>query len=308
MGRFEAKDFGYTFSEKASAEEKEQLVAAAAADETETTAVAEDALAATITSDPAGGYSLYTDETPTPATEFCYQPTSKEKLRVRSGLDGADSDASAIPISAVAGALCCCLAISTVTGGAVLLAYENYKDDDVIVLIGILLFIVAGSSCLCGCCWMCLGNCTSSSSSSSSMGGILSQGDDNETELQIRFRRINDRYEKEIDVTAFQSKRLDVVGTIKEVQTALKKESQDKTKKELEHRKELEKHVKKDLEAGVSVQKVRQKYRPVVFVIVFNGDMMVSNMELLRKQVSQVVHLGQAGHDQCVVILTSPGE
>jgi serine protease SohB len=69
----------------------------------------------------------------------------------------------------------------------------------------------------------------------------------------------------------------------------------------------LEKRVKKDIEAGISVKAIRQKYRAVTFLIDFQGDMMVSKLELLRKQVSVVVNLAKPGHDKCVVLVSSPG-
>ena len=62
-----------------------------------------------------------------------------------------------------------------------------------------------------------------------------------------------------------------------------------------------------DLKAGITVNEIRQQYRPVVFYISFDGDLLVSDLELLRKQVSLVVYLGKPGLDQCVVSITSPG-
>ena len=65
--------------------------------------------------------------------------------------------------------------------------------------------------------------------------------------------------------------------------------------------------MKMDLKKGIPVNNIRQQYRPVMFYIVFDGDLMVSNLELLRKQVSLVVNLAKPGHDQCVFLITSPG-
>jgi len=65
--------------------------------------------------------------------------------------------------------------------------------------------------------------------------------------------------------------------------------------------------VKKDIEAGIPVKTIRQQYRPVVFYIVFIGDVHVSDLELLRKQISLVVNLARPGHDQCCISVTSPG-
>ena len=45
----------------------------------------------------------------------------------------------------------------------------------------------------------------------------------------------------------------------------------------------------------------------MVFYISFDGDLLVSGLELLRKQVSLVVNLAKPGRDRCVVAVTSPG-
>lgn len=82
-----------------------------------------------------------------------------------------------------------------------------------------------------------------------------------------------------------------------------KKKREDQKKKD----KELEKRVKEDLENGLSVKDIRQKYRPIAFYINFDGDVFLSNMELLRKQVSVIVNQGKPGLDQAVVVVTSPG-
>jgi hypothetical protein len=103
-----------------------------------------------------------------------------------------------------------------------------------------------------------------------------------------------------------QHVRLDVVSHMKEIKEAQKKEEKEKKETEKKNREELEKRVKRDLKAGMAVKEIRQLYRPVVFYIVFDGDVMVSDLELLRKQVSLVVNLCKPGHDQCVVSVTSP--
>lgn len=92
-----------------------------------------------------------------------------------------------------------------------------------------------------------------------------------------------------------------------QIKEAARKETKEKREKDKKNREELEKRVKNDIKAGVPVKTICQKYRPVTFFIEFNGDVMVSNLELLRKQVSIVVNLGKKGHDQCVVAITSPG-
>jgi len=101
--------------------------------------------------------------------------------------------------------------------------------------------------------------------------------------------------------------RLDVVGHMKEIKEAQSKEEKEKKGGEKKNREDLEKRVKRDLKAGMSVKEIRQLYRPVVFYMVFDGDVLVSDLELLRKQVSLVISLGKRGHDQCVISVTSPG-
>ena len=86
------------------------------------------------------------------------------------------------------------------------------------------------------------------------------------------------------------------------------KENPIRTKEEeKKKRDELEKRVQKDLEAGLTVRNMRRNYRPVAFLVRFDGDTMLSSMELLRKQVSIIVNCGRAGVDRAVVVITSPG-
>jgi serine protease SohB len=136
-----------------------------------------------------------------------------------------------------------------------------------------------------------------------------SRGDPNHKEVKVRLRRLNDRYEKGClnAENALLRTRMDVVGQMKEFKEASKKQIKDAKEKEKKNREELEKRIKKDIEAGMPVKEIRKKYRPVTFFIEFHGDLMVSKLELLRKQVSVIVNLAKPGHDKCVVSLTSPG-
>jgi hypothetical protein len=92
-----------------------------------------------------------------------------------------------------------------------------------------------------------------------------------------------------------------------QVKEAASKEAKEKKEKEKKNKEKLEKRVKKDIEAGIPVNEIREKYRPVAFFIDFHGDPLLSKLELLRKQVSIVVSLGKPGRDKCVVSVTSPG-
>jgi len=167
--------------------------------------------------------------------------------------------------------------------------------------------VLAAASCLCACCVFCVGaiaesHCFGNDDESPS-------GDANLKEVKVRFRRLNDRYEKgclRAEGNLIRE-RLDVVGHMPEIKEAAKKEAKERLEQEKKNQKELEDRVKKDLEAGVPVKTIRQKYRPLCFLIVFDGDISVSNLELVRKQVSLVVNLGRKNVDQCVVVVTSPG-
>mmetsp|Transcript_30345 Transcript_30345/g.73820 ORF Transcript_30345/g.73820 Transcript_30345/m.73820 type:complete len:401 (-) Transcript_30345:42-1244(-) len=112
-----------------------------------------------------------------------------------------------------------------------------------------------------------------------------------------------------------ETQRLDKVLPI--VTDKNRKEVIDITKQQLKleedlekrYEKEFQEQVKHHLEAGWSLEELKHKFRrPVAFYIVFDGDVMVSGLELLRKQISLVVHLADPTKgDICVINLTSPG-
>ena len=121
----------------------------------------------------------------------------------------------------------------------------------------------------------------------------------------MQLRRLNGRYEKaEIAINKIH---LDVIGQMKEVKETQKKEEKDRKDEEKKKQKELEDRVKVDLESGLTTQNMRRNYRPIAFLVRFHGDMMLSSMELLRKQVSIIVNCGRAGVDRAIVVVTSPG-
>mmetsp|Transcript_48527 Transcript_48527/g.103273 ORF Transcript_48527/g.103273 Transcript_48527/m.103273 type:complete len:302 (-) Transcript_48527:37-942(-) len=94
---------------------------------------------------------------------------------------------------------------------------------------------------------------------------------------------------------------------MKEVTDARKEEEKARKEEAERKRRELEERMRKDLESGMTTQNMRRNYRPVAFLVRFHGDMMLSGMELLRKQVSVIVNCGRAGVDRAVVVVTSPG-
>mmetsp|Transcript_25838 Transcript_25838/g.55261 ORF Transcript_25838/g.55261 Transcript_25838/m.55261 type:complete len:531 (-) Transcript_25838:291-1883(-) len=311
MGRFSSNDFGYNFPSKS--EETASLVppVVRSDDKNNNNNSAPTIVTQSRSSDGGAGYELYEENQQQQRDQqpYSYHPVKTnrggENFFVASG-DGTGSDAVK-PIQCI-GACCCCIAVGLVILGGLLLAYVKYKDESPELIIGSFLLVIAGGTCLLGCCAFCIG-----ASSDELLGGNNSNGksqaDPNFQEVQVRFRRLNDRYEKGCMKAedGLQQVRLDVVGHMKEVKAAVRKEAKEKEEREKKNREELERRVKKDLKAGIPVNEVRRQYRPMIFYIEFNGDLLVSDLELLRKQVSLVVSLGKPGHDQCVVVITSPG-
>ena len=85
-------------------------------------------------------------------------------------------------------------------------------------LIGTVLLVVASGTCLFGCCTLCIGTSADGLLDSNNNSG-QSKADPHYNEVQVRFRRLNDRYEKGCMKAedGLQHVRLDVVGHMKEV-------------------------------------------------------------------------------------------
>jgi hypothetical protein len=249
MGRFKPDDFGYDFAVKT--EEAEALVPST--NETPKNGPKEIAVVttATTTTDPVGDKSTKPSADSSPATdggETGYklyeekeqqqqqQQTSKEKdiddgdyqfrpeKRYRGGESFVvtdDSAGSGVSINGTAclGALCCCLTVVLVITGGILISYEEYKESESSILVGAILIVLAVGACLCGCCSFCLGTVTNELNLGSSSSSDSSKGDPNHKEVKVRFRRLNDRYEKGClnAEASLRRVRLDVVGHIKEV-------------------------------------------------------------------------------------------
>ncbi|KAG7357452.1 protease sohB family protein [Nitzschia inconspicua] len=329
MGRFKPEDFGYDFAVEK--EETEALVTTTTCETSKNASISVEVqqptstiiadISAQSSTDPSpvtegdAGYKLYEEKEPPKEAEkedddFHYQP----EKRYRGGesfivTDDSSSGGTTINGIACIGALCCCLTVALVIAGGILISYEEYKDSESALLAGAILIVFAVGACLCGCCSLCLGVATDGVNLGSSGSSDSSKGDPNYKEVKVRLRRLNDRYENGCmnAESSLKKVRLDVVGHMKEFKEAVNKEEKTKKEKEKKNMEELEKRVKKDIESGVPVKEIRRKYRPVTFFIDFHGDLMVSKLELLRKQVSVVVSLAKPGHDKCVVSLTSPG-
>jgi len=310
MGRFKSDDFGYNFPSSSKTINDVE-------------AEGERKPLTSKTGTNGDGYSLYEEkpkasplqEPPLPLDEEATASAAYRYLPAKRNRDGesylahSEKEISSISISMCLGASCCCLTALLVIVGGILLVFE--RSPDRYVFAGSVLLVVAAGTCICGCSALCVGD---GGGDGDGVGSLFGKGsgpkaDPQYKEVMVRFRRLNDRYEKGC-IKAEESLRdirLDVVGSMKEIKEAAEKEAKKKTEKEEKDRKELEKRVKSDIERGVPTQTIRQNYRPVVFYIVFDGDVMVSSMELLRKQVSLIVNLARPGHDRCCISLTSSG-
>jgi hypothetical protein len=313
MGRYTTDDFGYNF--KSNNEETTSLVASvtkSGGDEEKNN------LSEMKATDGGVEYKLYEEQKKenkiNDIESYHYQPTKHYRggenfFTSSDDTPGGGGGSMAVnPIECI-GAFCCCITISLVIVGGIMLAYVKSKNSsDPMLFVGAILLVFAVGTCLCGCCALCIGTSTGGLLDGSSSSAGVSKVDPGYNEVQVRFRRLNDRYEKGCMKAedGLQHVRLDVVSHMKEIKEAQKKEEKEKKETEKKNREELEKRVKRDLKAGMAVKEIRQLYRPVVFYIVFDGDVMVSDLELLRKQVSLVVNLCKPGHDHCVVSVTSP--
>ena len=302
MTRFQPSDFGYDF---ATSEEKETLVAEVGVREAGTNYNSSQQQAAET-----GEYELYRESTTTATSNptFKYHPPKRRRGGGESYLVTSNDAKSAVGGGAAClGATCCCLTVCLVIAGGVLLSVESSQNT--LMLVGSILLVLAAAACLCACSVMCLG-AVAESFLGDDMGGDAG-GDAHNKEVKVRFRRLNDRYEKASlkSQDALSSVRVNVLATTstKELKEAAKKEQKELKEEEKLKRDELENQVKHDLQAGMLIRDIKQKYRPVAFFIDFEGDMIVSSLELLRKQVSLVVSLGKKGQDICIVVVTSPG-
>lgn len=261
---------------------------------------------------------------------YVYVPPKKYGLGGSRGADGLSDDdvASGEAAETVAaliggsGACCCCISATLIIAGGIMLAYERYdrpegSEASKLALAGVIVLVLAVAAFLlgcCSCCFGCVAACAYPPGSGGGAGGSPFAGalggptldyDDENRDVKVQFKRLNDRYEKAED--ALNKVHLNVLGDMKEVREAQRKEDKARKEEEKKKREELEKMVQKDLEAGLTISNMRRNYRPVAFLVRFDGDMMLSSMELLRKQVSIIVNCGRAGVDRAVVVITSPG-
>jgi len=222
MGRYTTNDFGYDFPLKQ--EETTSLVASIPKSEEHTNNTP--AMTQSGSSEGGPGYELYEDhqqqrqqqEQQQGKEPYRYQPAKfnrgGENFFVAS--DDAAGGGAVNPIECI-GAFCCCITISFVVIGGILLAYVKYQGTDPMQLLGSVLLVIAAGTFLFGCCALCIGSAADGLLDSNNSG--QSKGDPNFKEVQVRFRRLNDRYEKGCMKAedGLQHVRLDVVGHMKEV-------------------------------------------------------------------------------------------
>lgn len=281
--RYGPDDFGYTFVGYDPPQEN-ATEAAASKDESGGVEVAED-----------GGTTTQKEE------KFIYRPPTRSLLATSDEAAGGNA-ASAIVVGF--GASCCCIFTVLCLVGGIYIAADRFKDDKGLQ-VGVIIFIIAGVSCLCGCCSLCVG-CVAGAVDVGGGGGLSSSDNSYPKEVKIRLRRLNDRYES--GKYLLNDACRDVIGKLKDVQKTKKDEAKKEKEAQKKHDEDLEKRVQKDIEQGLPLTKIRRKYRPVAFYINFDGDVSLGKtMEVFRKQISLVVNQGQAGVDQVVVVVTSPG-
>ena len=242
---------------------------------------------------------------------YVYTPSKQSGRGGKGGLPDDDDaksgnkEAAMLAVFSGCGTCCCCVSAALIIAGGTMLAYENYTidDNDNLALAGVIIIVVAVAAFMLGCCACCFG-CVAACGGG--VGGSASgRGGHDERDIKVEFRRLNGRYEKAED--ALNQVHLNVIGGMKEVKEAQKKEEKKQKNEEKAKKDELEARVKKDLEAGLTPRNMRRNYRPTAFLVRFEGDTMVSSMELLRKQVSIIVSCGRPGLDTAVFVVTSPG-
>ena len=220
MGRFTTEDFGYDFPLKQ--EEKTSLVASIPKSE-EHNNNAPDNATQSRSSEGGAGYELYEEhhqrqqQGQEQQESYRYHPAKINRggENFFAASDDALGGAAVNPIEFI-GAFCCCITISFVIVGGILLAYVKF-DGNLMLLVGSVLLVIAAGTCLLSCCALCIG--TSTDGLLDSNNGGQSKADPNFNEVQVRFRRLNDRYEKGCmnAEDGLQHVRLDVVGHMKEV-------------------------------------------------------------------------------------------
>ncbi len=217
MGRYSTDDFGYDFPAKD--EETTALVTPTPTFQDGNNDIESGTPGQSEAVEGGVGYELYEEnQQRLPDQEpYTYQPVKINRGGESFFASSGESIAGAAinPVECV-GAFCCCIAITFVILGGILVAYVKYQDQDKLFLLGTVLLVVAAGTCLFGCCALFIGT---SADGLIDAHGSQSKADPHFNEVQVRFRRLNDRYEKGCMKAeeGLEHVRLDVVGHMKEV-------------------------------------------------------------------------------------------
>mmetsp|Transcript_1479 Transcript_1479/g.2264 ORF Transcript_1479/g.2264 Transcript_1479/m.2264 type:complete len:395 (+) Transcript_1479:189-1373(+) len=179
--------------------------------------------------------------------------------------------------------------------GTLLYTYDSYKNEPGYVKAGVALIAVGMICFCCGCLACCSAPFASKVQSKKKSSG----------EIEWDIKRLNNLYENEENTLDYL--RMDASSGVAALTAAKKKEKKRKLDMKKKHKKDLENMVKGDISAGLTIAHIKRKHRPCAFKIVFDGDIQVSTIDMLREQISLAIKLGTPGLDQVVVCITSPG-
>ena len=246
------------------------------------------------------------------ARPFIYRPSSE-----KTNLDEAETSPNEKFFFTLAGVACTLTVLTTIIGGVLtFIGHRNDEDDpddglenktNTYTLIGGILLVVSTGTCFCCFLNVCMA-CCSACISEIREGDSSNKKKDKYGGIKLQLRKLNDTENyHDVQSNMLQKVRLNVVSSIKVFQKASDKEKAQLKKEQDKQTKQLEQLVKQDLEDGMLASDVVKKYRPVAFLIDFQGDSMVNSMDLLRKQISFVVHTAKPGVDRAIVIVTSGG-
>mmetsp|Transcript_4128 Transcript_4128/g.7891 ORF Transcript_4128/g.7891 Transcript_4128/m.7891 type:complete len:469 (+) Transcript_4128:301-1707(+) len=192
---------------------------------------------------------------------------------------------------------CCCfltLSVALIIVGTVL-ANSDFDEQSkgekagiILLSIGLFLVVAAMVACCAACGMLC------GAPPERALGG-----------QRWSLKRLNDKYEN--DITKLGNLRYDVLGDAKYVKQARAKEEKRKSKERKELAAKVQEEIKKDLEEGLTLEEVQRKRRPLVFKIVFDGDIYVSSIDELREQVSLCLAAGSKSDTVCVVLSSGGG-
>lgn len=210
--------------------------------------------------------------------------------------DALDADSQMQSMLAACGC-CCCMAILVTVAGSFLLAYDKYRDTSTVekvgagvLALGVLMLLLA----VCACCGACLFACSK---------GAKLDGRGGSKDWSIK--RLNDSHSSEMNT--FDDLRFPV-GT--DSQAMRKKRTEEKEAgAQLKKAKKsvTEAAIAADIERGLSSRAVQNARRPVVFKVVFHGDIYVSSIDVLRDQISLCLELGCKRDTVCVLVTSGGG-